>query len=118
MSEPRTYAQTCTDHCSSCGEHFHGLGAFDRHLRRSSQRLNGYGAPEYNLDHVVGAEVGLQAWTTTGRCDLTGERQEPVTVWQVIPSAQALAFWAKHRQEPVSSDIESRHSPENASGGS
>jgi hypothetical protein len=90
-------AQTCTNHCSDCGRHFHGLGAYDRHLKRTNERKNDHGAPEYDLVHVIGPD--LQPWTTTGRCDLTGERQEPVTVWQVVPDARTLAWLASKRRQ-------------------
>lgn len=85
--------QTCTDHCRGCGEHFHGLGAFDLHRR---------GGECHNPETVVGAagsrKAGiplLQAWTHDGSCDKEngcwqdGKRvkwEEGVTVWQVAVS--------------------------------
>ncbi len=82
---------TCTSHCANCGEHFHGLGAFDLH-RRGGECLNP-GA-------ILGAEGTkregtplLQIWTHDGSCDKEvgcwrdGKRvrwSAPVTVWQVV----------------------------------
>lgn len=93
--------QTCTDHCSKCGQHFHGLTAFDAHLRRVNEGVNDHGSRSYDLDHAVGSNVGLQPWTTTGHCDLTD--QTGVTIWQRIPSA-ARARWLADRARNAPSD--------------
>ncbi len=82
--------QTCTDHCTGCGEHFHGLGAFDLH-RRGGECLEpmavlGTEGTKREGDHL------LQIWTREGSCDKgrgcwdNGKRvrwDKPVTVWQV-----------------------------------
>lgn len=102
--------QTCTDHCSKCGQHFHGLGAFDRHLRRVAEGTNALGARTYELDHVVGPGVGLHPWTTTGHCDLTGK--SGVTVWQRIHGSgdlnrlATLSAKAPSDQTPSAGDTE------------
>ena len=81
--------QTCTDHCSTCGRHFHGLGAFDAHRRE-----NTCGAPETALN--TKGRLVLQVWTLDGYCQLTpgcwrdGKRdhwEHPVTIWQVYGSS-------------------------------
>jgi hypothetical protein len=105
--------QTCTDHCSKCGQHFHGLHAFDAHLRRVNEGTNYLGARSYDLDHVVGSTVGLQPWTTTSHCDFTGQTE--VTVWQRIPGAGDAARLAKLAANPASSDGPSDGRPEKGS---
>jgi hypothetical protein len=107
----RIVRQTCTDHCSGCGRHFHGLGAFDAHLVRVPTPRNRWGTRGYELMHESGAEVGLQVWTYAGYCTMTGEEVEPVTVWQVIPSSQAAARWARLSQEARRSATASRSGP-------
>lgn len=90
--ERATPRPTCTDHCARCGQHFHGLGAFDAHrqdgvcvepaveaLRRSK---DGFERP------------ALQVWTAEGWCKLWGgcyengrfiedKQQHPVVIYQV-----------------------------------
>lgn len=85
--------QTCTYHCSECGQHFHGLGAYDAHLVRTPNR----DAPtrSYDLNHEAGLAVGLRPWTRTGTCELTGQTLEPVLVWQLIPTAEAVQRWGR-----------------------
>lgn len=85
-TERRPARKTCVWHCSTCGQHFHSVGAFDAH------RLKGYcveGAEAVNLKGVK----TLQPWTEAGACDLmpgcfeNGRRvryMEPVTVWQEV----------------------------------
>lgn len=91
--------QTCTDHCSSCGGHFHGLGAFDAHLPvckdgNFQEARNGKGRQM------------LQPWTLEGFCSLAsgsfkdGEFirwEHPVTIWQLIPTEGASEFFSKKR---------------------
>lgn len=75
--------QTCTDHCGTCGRHFHGLTAFDSH-RRAFECLDPATAVSER-----GRQL-LQVWTEDGWCDLDrrcwhgGERVplHPVTIWQ------------------------------------
>lgn len=90
--------QTCTDHCSTCGRHFHGTGAFDAHRQQGecvepAEAVNSKGAPL------------LQEWTTDGWCSLTPGCWEegrklryayPVTVWQRYGSN-----WAGPEQEQL-----------------
>jgi hypothetical protein len=77
--------KTCTAHCESCGQHFHGKTAYDAH-RREGQCL---------VAAVVQAKDSrnwlLQVWTAEGWCSLAkGCRREgkvvnwlyPVTIWQ------------------------------------
>lgn len=82
---------TCTDHCATCGRHFHGLTAFDAH-RKDGECLE---------PSEVFSEKGrqkLQAWTEDGWCDKQswhdGKRtgwDHPVTVWQGLrPMREAL----------------------------
>lgn len=73
--------QTCTDHCSACGRHFHGLAAFDLHLHRVNERKNRWGAPTYDLEHCT---EGLEVWAEEGYCDLTGAELPlyPVVIWR------------------------------------
>jgi hypothetical protein len=67
----RKQRKTCTYHCAACDAHFHSLAAFDAH------------DPGGRCD--VGAtnrKTGLpllEAWTTAGHCDLSG--QHPVTIY-------------------------------------
>jgi hypothetical protein len=95
-ADKRPRAQTCTSHCSEltgCGQHFHGLAAYDRHLQRIPESEEGE-TRRYRLEHLTGEEAGLDAWTTTGRCDLTpgsDEPVEPVTIWQMPGTAERLA---------------------------
>jgi hypothetical protein len=92
----RVRAQTCTDHCSACGAHFHGLAAFDKHLKRVNESAKGE-RPYYELEHLSGEDAGLHAWTTSGRCDFAGNGM-PVTIWQMPGSAErmAAAGFGKH----------------------
>jgi hypothetical protein len=58
--------KTCNNHCRGCGQHFHGLTAFDAH------RVKGYceDGPEVLL--VRGTRAGskaLQVWTQDGWCE-------------------------------------------------
>jgi hypothetical protein len=89
--------QTCTDHCD-CGQHFHGLKAFDAHFVRLPKR-NKWGSKDYDLIHLPGQEVeGLQAWTEDGWCDLCDPTEHPVTVWQVVQSPAQKAWLEAQRQ--------------------
>jgi hypothetical protein len=86
--------QTCTMHCSDCGRHFHSLAAFDAHLRRVNEGVNDHGARSYDLKHLDGSDVGLEAWTREGHCDLVWPHVSGVTIWQMpmtAERAQALA---------------------------
>ena len=65
MTETRR--QTCTDHCSGCGRHFHSLGAFDAHMGEGGSRQGGM---TYELAHAV--PPGLAPWTLQGVCELAG----------------------------------------------
>ena len=85
--------QTCTYHCSECNGHFHALTAFSKHLRRVNQRKNRWEAPEYDLEHVVGAEMGLEVWTETGHCMLGRlAPQHPVVIWVVADVGKRTAL--------------------------
>jgi hypothetical protein len=77
-----TVRQTCTDHCSSCGQHFHGLGAFDAHLQRFGEGLNERGTRSYHLRHLEGTDAKLEAWTTEGVCEMSKPTEVGVTVWR------------------------------------
>ena len=92
--EERLVRQTCTDHCATCGGHFHGLGAFDAH------RMQGacYAGFLYDLINTKGTRL-LQVWTEEGYCDkekgcwADGKRDHyshPVTIWQTFKSEEAL----------------------------
>lgn len=98
--------QTCTDHAACCGQHFHGLGAFDAH------RKDGicYDASEvvYGSNSKRAGEPMLQAWTEIGSCDkergcwVSGKRDhyvEGVTVWQMATTEEQRErlsdAWAK-----------------------
>ncbi len=83
-----TARQTCTDHCSFCGGHYHGQGAYDAHLQRFDEGPNAQGARSYRLQHADGSEVGLKAWTMDGVCELSRPAQEGVTIWQKPLSAR------------------------------
>lgn len=84
MTTNKPKRQTCTDHCSTCGRHFHGLSAFDAH-RRESQCLEPGEAVT-----TKGRQL-LQIWTKAGWCELARESWvngarvplHPVTIWQV-----------------------------------
>ena len=68
--------QTCTAHCSACGNHFHGVSAFDAH-RRAGDCV----APAIAMS--TEGRVLLQIWTNDGVCTLeNGPVREHVTVWQ------------------------------------
>lgn len=83
-TEIKERRQTCTDHCSTCGQHFHGLKAFDIHQRN--------GMCSYQA-----GEPGRQAisvWTEDGSCSKVKGCWEngqlvrweyPVTIWQMTP---------------------------------
>lgn len=82
--EAKVHRKTCTDHCATCGEHFHGLGAFDAHRR------DGYCLPPESAANKDG-KLLLQMWTEDGSCDHVkgnwkdGRRlrwAEPVVIWQ------------------------------------
>lgn len=81
--------QTCTDHATCCGQHFHGLGAFDAH--RAGGICRDAGDVTYRTGKRTGENV-LQVWTDDGYCDkmrgcwVDGKRvqhEHPVTVWQI-----------------------------------
>ena len=80
--------QTCTDHCSTCGEHFHAEAAFMAHLDM------GKCAPLSEAVYHKGKRQGqpkLQLWTSDGWCQLAKGCYEdgqqvnylhPVSIWQ------------------------------------
>lgn len=79
--------QTCTDYCSGCGRHFHGLGAFDAH------RVGQFGVDRHCGDPT--GLSGLQVWTEAGYCDFTDSH--PTTIWQDSRSAARGAAWRRGR---------------------
>jgi hypothetical protein len=94
-AEVKVRRQTCTDHCSACGRHFHGLAAFDAHLHRVGEGINAHGARTYELEHLDGGEAGLEAWTTSGDCDLATPEQSGITVWRLPMSEKDRERLAK-----------------------
>lgn len=90
---PKQRRQSCTDHCGSCGGHFHGLGAFDAH-RQNGECVDP--AEAANRD----GKLLLQVWTEAGSCELSrgawkdGKRvrwSEPVVVWQKAQTEEQRA---------------------------
>jgi hypothetical protein len=87
-------AQTCTDHCRLCGQHFHGIGAYDLHRVGDVAIREGPGRRRC----VQGGEVrngrgqaALRIWTTTGVCTLGATpREEGVTIWQDAAGAERM----------------------------
>ena len=94
MKERKPPRPTCTDHCTGCGRHFHGLAAFDRH------RVDGHCTDPVGL--LMRSKGGderpsLQQWTPDGYCDKErgcweeGKRVRyvhPVTIWQVATTEE------------------------------
>ena len=86
--------QTCTDHATCCGQHFHGLGAFDAH------RAGGICRDADDATYRTGKRIGtsmLQSWTDDGYCDklpgcwADGKRvkyEHPVTIWQIATTEE------------------------------
>lgn len=112
MSDERR--QTCTHCCSElggCGQHFHGLGAFDAHLQRVHEGLNRWDARTYELEHLPGQKAGLEAWTEDGWCDLGAKDQHPVTIWHLPLTEARQEQLAKMRGEGASRDTSSRSGP-------
>jgi len=92
-TETKTRRQTCTDHCAGCNQHFHGLGAFERHRQNGSCALGGSAVASKGKN--VGQPL-LQAWTEQGWCALqSGSTRDgvivnwhhPVPIWQVYGSS-------------------------------
>lgn len=97
-TEAKERRRTCTDHAVCCGQHFHGLAAFDAHrkdgiCRDASEVLYGVNSKRYG-------EPVLQAWTASGSCALeTGcyvdgkldHYVEGVTIWQIAPTPEQAA---------------------------
>lgn len=108
--------QTCTDHCSECGGHFHGLAAFDAHLHRVREGQNAHGARSCELDHLDGATAGLEVWTTDGVCELGRDAPEqPVTIWR-LPLTEAAR--SRLARMAASRSGSSRSGPKPAAAGS
>jgi hypothetical protein len=91
---PRVIRQTCTDHCGSCGRHFHGLAAFDCHL------VGGECQDPDGVENTKGRKL-LRAWTEDGHCELSPgcavdgqivKSIHPVCIWQLIPDPRAEAW--------------------------
>jgi hypothetical protein len=87
--------QFCSDHCMGCGQHFHGIAAFDRH------RMGGTCAEDCDVVVVPsrdgGSRKALQAWTNEGYCRIAPGCWEngrsvhinyPVTVWQAYQTPE------------------------------
>jgi len=77
---------TCTDHCSACGRHFHGLAAFDAH------RVDSACIDPSTAENSKGKSL-LQVWVTDGFCDKVAgcwvdgrydHHVHPVTIWQTF----------------------------------
>ncbi len=110
MSTPKR--QTCTDHCSGCGRHFHGLAAFDAHLLRVNEGLNAQGARSYELEHQDGAAAGLEEWTAEGWCELAAtEPQHPVTIWRRPQTEAERVRLARMAEKADSGRCSSRSGP-------
>jgi len=89
-----TRRQTCTDHCCGCGQHFHGLTAFDAH------RVDGICREAGEVLYGAGKRQGqpiLQVWTDEGCCDKEagcwseGKRlryAEGVSIWQIAVTTE------------------------------
>lgn len=120
MSEV-TRRQTCTDHCATCNQHFHGLKAFDAHLNDNGERVECCeGWVAIIIDRQQKIRPALQQWTTEGWCELQkgcwadGRRvswEHPVTIWQVALTDKALAArqeWlqGQHSKESEPMDAE------------
>jgi hypothetical protein len=101
-TETKERRRTCIDHCAGCGQHFHGLGAFDAH------RKGGYCHDPlevlYGPDSKRSGQPVLQAWTTDGYCDkergcwIDGKRDhyvEGVTIWQIASTPEQAAALLK-----------------------
>ena len=95
----------CTDHCV-CGQHFHGLGAFDAH-RREGYCKDASEALYSGRGERSGQPV-LQSWTESGLCDKSpgcyadGKRLDyvyGVTIWQIRPSEKQATWLAKKKSE-------------------
>ncbi len=85
MTLPRPF---CTDHCASCGCHFHGLGAFDLH-RQDGECCDP--ADVTATDRNSEQHPALQVWTDTGFCRWQGPSvrvNSPVAIWQVWQSPE------------------------------
>lgn len=95
--------QTCTDHCSGCGRHFHGLGAFDAH------RVGDFGRDRRCGDPV---ECGLEIWTDSGACELVWPHVDGITVWHLPLSDWARQRAAERAGKPDSSGPPPRSGPE------
>ena len=92
MSEQRA---TCTDHCTRCQCHFHGLGAFDLH-QRAGECLDP-ASVLYGPDSKRSGEARLQAYTLDGWCNEQPRHwregknvgwEHPVTIWQVATTEE------------------------------
>ena len=92
MADNKPHKQTCTDHCTTCGRHFHGLKAFDAH------RQSGECTEPLTAVSLKGRQL-LQLWTADGWCELAreswdGEKRvplHPVDVWQVATTEEQRA---------------------------
>lgn len=92
VSKERAPARpTCTDHCSTCSRHFHGLTAFDAH-RKDGECIEPLAAISER------GKPKLQLWTAAGFCDKNswhnGKREgwdHPVEIWQGYVKEEAAA---------------------------
>ncbi len=101
--------QTCTDHCTACGQHFHGLKAFEYH--QQGGQCNSPGLVVAKRGKREGQPL-LQLWTATGSCNkelgcwVNGKILkwiEPVTIWQVYAEPSGRFWELRHlKSEPVS----------------
>lgn len=92
----------CTNHCASCGMHFHSLAAFDAHRmgnHASNDALLGRHC-EHPLDrHGKDGRTSFICLTTVGVCDLS--RPEPlsdVSIWTLRAQVERARLM---RQEHV-----------------
>jgi hypothetical protein len=91
--ERATAIKTCTAHCAGCGEHFHGLTAFDAH--RADGECQNPATVSYGAKARKSGQLILQPYSTHGFCDkepgcwVNGKRvkySQEVTIWQVAMS--------------------------------
>ena len=97
-----------------CGQHFHGMGAFDAHLERINEGKNRWAARAYELKHLVGPDAGLEPYTESGTCALSYPAVDGVTIWRKPLSEWAKARGAGRAEKADSGLPQSRRGPQGA----
>lgn len=84
----------CIYHCAICGQHFRGIGLFDKHLDRNhresgqsnAKRSTNCLACRLNVPHEYRHRTRLNAGQVEGVCNLSGPEIVPAKVLHKMPA--------------------------------